>query len=138
MAETIPFNPDDLRKEPLDDYGKDKFASEMYLKEEYRKNGFPSTIIMPGQISRPGWTIINPCGNTSMRVFQDIAEGKEIALPNFGQEILHRKFVVDIFWREVTHQLFRRIVGNPACLICLFGSSKFLIQFHYFFLIEGN
>lgn len=81
MAETIPFDPDDLRKEPLDDYGKDKFASEMYLKDEYRKNRFPATIIMPGQISGPGWTIINPWGNTSMRVFQDIADGREIALP---------------------------------------------------------
>jgi Nucleoside-diphosphate-sugar epimerases len=77
MAETIPFNPDDLRKEPLDEYGKDKFASEMFLKEQYRKNDFPATIIMPGQISGPGWTIINPWGNTSMRVFQDIADGKK-------------------------------------------------------------
>lgn len=78
MAETIPFDPDDLRKEPLDDYGKDKFASEMYLKEQYRQNGFPSTVIMPGQISGPGWAIINPWGNTSIKVFQDIADGKEI------------------------------------------------------------
>lgn len=31
MAETIPFDPDDLRKEPLDDYGKDKFAKEIFL-----------------------------------------------------------------------------------------------------------
>ncbi len=60
MAETLPFDPDDLCKEPLDDYGKDKFASEMYLKEQYRQNSFPATIIMPGQISGPGWTIINP------------------------------------------------------------------------------
>lgn len=85
MAETIPFDPDDWEKEPFDDYGKDKLASEMYLREQYRKNGFPATIVMPGQISGPGWTIINPWGNTSIRVFQEIADGKEIALPNFGQ-----------------------------------------------------
>ena len=60
MAETLPFDPDDLCKEPLDDYGKDKFASEMYLKEQYRQNRFPATIIMPGEISGPGWPIINP------------------------------------------------------------------------------
>lgn len=40
MAETVPFRPDDLKKEPLDEYGKDKFASELYLKEQYRKMGF--------------------------------------------------------------------------------------------------
>lgn len=52
-AQTIPFDPDNPRKEPLDDYGKDKFASEMYLKAQYRRNGFPATIVMPGQISGP-------------------------------------------------------------------------------------
>jgi len=83
LTETIPLDPDDLCKAAIDDYGKDKFASEMYLKEQYRLNGFPATMIMPGQISGPGWTIINPWGNTSMRVFQDIADDKEIALPNF-------------------------------------------------------
>ena len=53
MAEAIPFAPDDLRKEPLDNYGQDKLASEIYLKEPYRQNGFPATIIMPRQISGP-------------------------------------------------------------------------------------
>ena len=53
MAETIPFDPDDLRKEPLDNYGQDKLASEIYLKEPYQQNGFPATIIMPKQISGP-------------------------------------------------------------------------------------
>jgi len=107
MAETVPFDPDALRKEPLDDYGKDKFASEMYLKEQYRQNGFPATIIMPGQISGAGWTIINPWGNTSMRVFQDIADGKEICLPNFGQEILHHVHgydVAQVFYQAITHR----------------------------------
>ena len=37
MAETIPFDPDDINKQPLDAYGKDKFESELYLKDEYRK-----------------------------------------------------------------------------------------------------
>ncbi len=107
MAESIPFDPDDIGKAPLDDYGKDKFESEMYLKEQYRRNGFPATVIMPGQISGPGWTIINPWGNTSMRVFQDIADGKEIALPNFGQEILHHVHgydVAQVFFQAITHR----------------------------------
>ena len=53
MVETIPFDPDDLRKEPLHNYGQAKLASEIYLKEPYLQNSFPATIIMPGQISVP-------------------------------------------------------------------------------------
>ena len=69
-AEALPMRPDDLQKQPLDDYGKNKFASELYLKDVWRKQGFPTTIIMPGQISGPGWAIINPWGNTSLRPFE--------------------------------------------------------------------
>ncbi|HIW73603.1 MAG TPA: NAD(P)-dependent oxidoreductase [Firmicutes bacterium] len=135
MAETIPFNPDDLRKKPLDDYGKDKFASEMYLKEQYRHNGFPATIILPGQISGPGWTIINPWGNTSMRVFQDIADGKEIALPNFGQEILHHVHgydVAQVFFNAITHRnqaLGEAFDAEADTHITLYGFAKHMYEF---------
>ena len=88
-AEILPVRPDDLRKEPLDDYGKHKFASELYLKDLWRKEGFPATIIMPGQISGPGWSIINPWGNTSLRPFELAVRGEKILLPNFGMETLH-------------------------------------------------
>ena len=42
-----------------------------------------------------------------MRVFQDIADGKEITLPNFGQEILHHIHGHDIarvFFKAITHK----------------------------------
>jgi Nucleoside-diphosphate-sugar epimerases len=81
-AETLPADPKGI-KHPLDDYGKNKYAGEIFLKDEYRKNGFPATIIMPGQISGPGWTIINPLGNNNTDVFQRIADGEKIYLPNF-------------------------------------------------------
>jgi len=135
MTENIPLDPDDLRKAPLDDYGKDKFASEMYLKEEYRKNGFPATIIMPGQISGPGWTIINPWGNTSMRVWQDIADGKEIALPNFGQEIIHHVHGYDVaqmFFKAITHRnqaLGEAFDAQAATCITLYGFAKHLYEY---------
>jgi nucleoside-diphosphate-sugar epimerase len=134
-AETVPFNPDDLRKEPLDDYGKDKFASEMYLKEQYSKNGFPATVIMPGQISGPGWTIINPWGNTSLRVFQDIADDKEIALPNFGQEILHHVHgydVAQVFFKAITHRsaaLGETFDAEAATHITLYGFAKHMYEY---------
>lgn len=135
MAETVPFDPDDTRKEPLDEYGKDKFASEMYLKEQYRETGFPATVIMPGQISGPGWTIINPWGNTSMRVFQDIADGKEIVLPNFGQEILHHVHgydVAQVFFQAITHRekaLGETFDAEAATHITLYGFAKHMYEY---------
>ncbi|MDO4565088.1 MAG: NAD-dependent epimerase/dehydratase family protein [Clostridia bacterium] len=135
MAETIPSDPDDSKKAPLDDYGKDKFASEMYLKEQYRTKGFPSTVIMPGQISGPGWAIINPWGNTSMRAFQDIADGKEIALPNFGQEILHHVHGYDVaqmFFQAVSHRdraLGETFDAQATSHITLYGYAKHLYEF---------
>ena len=135
MAETVPFDPDSLRKEPLDDYGKDKFASEMYLKKQYRQNGFPATIIMPGQISGAGWTIINPWGNTSMRVFQDIADGKEVCLPNFGQEILHHVHgydVAQVFYQAIPHRnqaLGESFDAEAATHITLYGFAKHMYEY---------
>lgn len=134
-AEQLPFDPDDLLKEPLDDYGKDKFASELYLKEQYRQNGFPATIILPGQISGPGWTIINPWGNTSFRVVQDIADGKEIFLPNFGMEIIHIVHgydVAQVFFRAITHRnqaLGESFDAEAASSVTLYGYAKHLYQF---------
>ncbi len=135
VAETIPFDPDDLRKEPLEDYGRDKLASEIYLKEQYRQNGFPTTIVMPGQISGPGWTIVNPWGNASMKVFQDIADGKEIALPNFGQEILHHVHgydVAQVFFKAITHRnqaLGEAFDAEAATQITLYGFAKHMYEY---------
>lgn len=135
MAEILPFNADDITKEPLDEYGKDKFASELYLKEQYRINGFPATIIMPGQISGPGWTIINPWGNTSMRVFQEIADGKEICLPNFGMEIIHHVHgydVAQVFFKAITHRnqaLGETFDAEAEQSITLYGFAKHLYKY---------
>src|SRR5699024_11835236 len=82
-VETLPADPNDPAKEPLDDYGKNKFASEKFLKNEYRTTGFPATIIMPGQISGPGWTIINQVRNTDIGVFQMISLCIKIINPNY-------------------------------------------------------
>lgn len=105
-AETLPADPNGI-KHPLDDYGKNKYAGEIFLKDEYRKNGFPATIIMPGQISGPGWTIINPLGNNNTDVFQRIADGEKIYLPNFGMETLHHVHADDVaqmFVKAIQHR----------------------------------
>ena len=135
MAETLPFDANDPNKSPLDDYGKDKFASELYLKEQYRTNSFPATVIMPGQISGPGWTIINPWGNTSMKVFQDIADDKEIYLPNFGMEIIHHVHgydVAQVFFKAITHRdvaLGETFDAEAEQSITLYGYAKYLYEY---------
>lgn len=106
-AEVLPVDPNTTKKEPLDTYGKNKFASELFLKREYRTTGFPATVIMPGQISGPGWTIINPVGNTDLAVFQKIARGEKIILPNFGMETLHHVHahdVAQVFYQSICHR----------------------------------
>jgi len=135
LSEVVPLDPDAVVKAPIDDYGKDKLASELYLKEQYRQHGFPVTIVMPGQISGPGWTIINPWGNTSMRVIQDIADGKEIALPNFGQELLHHVHghdVAQVFFLAITHrnQALGEVFDAQATThITLYGFAKHLFEY---------
>ena len=107
----------------------------MYLREQYRKNGFPATIVMPGQISGPGWTIINPWGNTSIRVFQEIADGKEIALPNFGQEILHHVHgcdVAQVFYQAIVHRnraLGEAFDAESADHVTLYGFAKHMYEY---------
>lgn len=134
-GEVLPFQPDDLKKEPLDEYGKQKFASELYLKEVYLQEGFPATIIMPGQISGPGWTIMNPWANKTVLPFQKIADGEEIFLPNFGMETLHHVHGYDVaqcFFKAITHrsqalgESFDAVSGGS---ITLYGYAKLMYEF---------
>ena len=77
-SEVLPVGRESLTKEPACNYGKDKYESEKYLIEKWRKEKFPMTIISPGQISGPGWDIINPWGGIEHRPFQLIADGETI------------------------------------------------------------
>ncbi|MGI6238114.1 MAG: NAD-dependent epimerase/dehydratase family protein [Christensenellales bacterium] len=83
-------------KAALDEYGSRKAACEAYLHDLHRREGFPETVIMPGQISGPGWLIINPYGNTNVAVFERISRGERISLPNFGMETLHHVHADDV------------------------------------------
>jgi nucleoside-diphosphate-sugar epimerase len=131
----IPIDPNDTQKKPLDEYGSNKFLSEMYLKEQYRINRFPATIIMPGQISGPGWAIINPWGNVSLKVFQKIANGEEIFLPNFGMETIHHvhgEDVAQLFFKAITHRNQAlgesfHAVSNQS--ITLYGYAELMYDF---------
>lgn len=106
LAGIVPAT-EDMVKFPIDEYGKKKLESEGYLQAEYRRTGFPSTAIMPGHISGPGWNIINPVGNLDTSVFQKIADGDEIPIPNFGMETLnhvHADDVAQVFINAIRHR----------------------------------
>lgn len=133
-SETIPADPNCI-KEPLDDYGKNKYQSELYLKEQFRINKFPATIIMPGQISGPGWIIINPYGNLNTKVFEKIAKGEEISLPNWGMETLHHvhgEDVAQMFFKAITHRnqaLGESFHAVSEESITLYGYAKLMYEF---------
>jgi nucleoside-diphosphate-sugar epimerase len=98
---------EDQPKFPLCEYGLQKAKSEEYLHSIYRKEGFPETVIMPGQISGPGWVIMNPVANHDYMIFNKFRLGEEVILPNFGMETLHHIHaddVAQVFYKSITHR----------------------------------
>lgn len=98
---------EDIPRNPLENYGKNKADSEAFLHEQYRRGGIPETVIMPGHLTGAGWVCINPTGNLDPMVFQKIGRGEEIALPHLGMETVHHAHVDDVaqvFMNAVTHR----------------------------------
>ncbi len=91
---------------PFGDYGIQKNAIESYLLNEARRNGFPATVIMPGHIVGIGWTPLNPQGNFNPKVYETLAQGGELTLPNMGLETVHHVHADDVaqaFMGAMTH-----------------------------------
>jgi nucleoside-diphosphate-sugar epimerase len=82
--------------EPFGEYGIRKAAIERYLLHTARRTGFPATILHPGHISGPGWHPINPQGNLNPAVFEKLANGEELQIPNFGLETVHHVHADDV------------------------------------------
>ncbi len=83
-------------KKPFGNYGIQKAAIEDYLIEETKRNGFPATTFHPGHIVGQGWAPVNPAGHKHPSVFEVLARGEELALPNFGQETVHHVHAEDV------------------------------------------
>jgi len=80
-----------------------KAAIEKYLLNE----DFPATVLHPGHLVGSGWTPLNPAANFNPKVFEDLAQGNEITLPNFGRETLHHVHADDVaqaFMKAMTHR----------------------------------
>lgn len=92
---TVPTREDAPRK-PFGDYGVRKAAIEAYLLGKARRDGLPATIIHPGHICGPGWTPVNPAGNFDLGVFEKLAHGHDLLLPNLGLETLNPVHASDV------------------------------------------
>ncbi len=77
-------------------YGTQKAEIETYLLGLARREGFPATVFRPGHIVGPGWVPLNPAGNFNIGVFQTIARGDRLSLPNFGLETVHHVHADDL------------------------------------------
>jgi nucleoside-diphosphate-sugar epimerase len=83
-------------RRPFGEYGLQKAAIEQYLLGEARQSGFPATILHPGHIVGPGWNPLNPAGHFDPTVFDRLAKGEELALPNLGLETVHHVHADDV------------------------------------------
>jgi nucleoside-diphosphate-sugar epimerase len=91
-------------RHPFGEYGTKKAAVEAYLLDQARRYGFPATMLHPGHIVGPGWVIVNPAGNFNPEVFEKLARGEELALPNLGMETVHHVHAEDVaqaFWKAI-------------------------------------
>lgn len=84
------------KKNPLDDYGRNKGLIEDYLCGLTKMNKLAATVIHPGHICGRGWAPINPQGNVDMEIFKKIKRGEEIVLPDNGLLTLHHVHSEDI------------------------------------------
>lgn len=94
-------------RRPFGEYGIQKAQIEAYLLDEARRNGFPATCLHPGHIVGPGWNPLNPQGHFTPAVFERIAHGDEIVLPNLGLETVHHVHADDVaqsFMAAIAHR----------------------------------
>jgi nucleoside-diphosphate-sugar epimerase len=91
-------------------YGIAKAAIEKLLIDDARAAGVRSAVLHPGHISGPGWAVVNPAGNLDLRVWEKLASGQPLVLPNFGLETVHHVHADDVA------QAFERALaaGNAA------------------------
>ena len=87
---------EDQPRHPFGEYGTQKAAIEAYLLNEARRNGFPATMLHPGHIVGPGYVPLTPAGHFNAAVYEQIARGEPLALPNFGLETVHHVHAADV------------------------------------------
>jgi nucleoside-diphosphate-sugar epimerase len=110
-AARVPVTEDEPRT-ACGDYGTGKAAIEALLHRETIAGGVPSVVLHPGHITGP-WPSITPAGNLDTNVWQQLAIGEPVALPDLGLGILHHVHADDVA------QAFEQALRRPAAI----GSS---------------
>jgi nucleoside-diphosphate-sugar epimerase len=82
-------------REPFGEYGIRKAEIERFLLDEFAR-GFPATMLHPGHITGPGWDPINPAGNLDRKVFERLARGDLVDLPEDGLSTLQHVHADDV------------------------------------------
>jgi nucleoside-diphosphate-sugar epimerase len=98
---------EDAPRRPFGEYGIAKAQIEELLTGQSRRGVLPTIVLHPGHISGPGWPVINPAGNLDPAVWQRLATGREVTLPNFGLETVHHVHADDVA------QAFQLAVEHP-------------------------
>jgi len=82
-------------RKPFGEYGIRKAQIERFLLDAAAE-GFPASILHPGHITGPGWKPVNPTGNLDTRVFDSLARGDRVILPNDGSATLQHVHAADV------------------------------------------
>ena len=93
-------------RHPFGEYGIRKAQIERFLLDA-ATDGFPATVLHPGHITGPGWNPINPAGNLDTSVFDSLARGERIVLPDEGSATLqhvHADDVAQAFAGALSHR----------------------------------
>lgn len=98
------------RREPFGDYGIRKARIERFLLDA-AIGGFPATVLHPGHITGPGWLPINPAGNLDATVFDALARGDRVILPDDGSATLQHVHADDVA------QAFARVLSHPEAAV---------------------
>jgi nucleoside-diphosphate-sugar epimerase len=82
-------------REPFGEYGIRKAQIERFLLDAAAE-GFPATVLHPGHITGPGWVPINPGVNLDTTVFDALARGDRVILPDQGEATLQHVHADDV------------------------------------------
>src|SRR3954471_1285107 len=111
-AARVPITEDEPRT-AYGEYGTGKAAIEALLHRETIAGGVPSVVLHPGHISGPGWNVVTPAGNFDTGVWNQLAAGEPLPLPDLGLGVVHHVHADDVA------QAFERALTRPEAI----GSS---------------
>lgn len=84
-------------RRPIGEYGINKAAIEAQLHRAWQREGFPATLIHPGHICGRKWLPIDPQGaRNGVEIYQKLARGEKVYLPDTGLATLHHVHADDV------------------------------------------